>query len=292
VLGIDPSDAAREGALAAGLATSARFEDALARDDIDAIILCTPHKHHAGQIIAAAQAGKHVFCEKPLCTSANEMEAVAKAVAAAKVQLGIGHERRFEPPVLELGARLTAGELGTGLLMEGSFSQDKFLALPAHNWRLSAEEAPVGPLSATGIHLVDLSIALLGRPTEVWARLATRGSPFANGDTLGVMIAFESGATAIRRNGNAVRRPHRATSRGGWRSACRIPKHLRLGHHGLRRGGSQATHSCRRIRRCATTSRPTLARSRGRCLPDRPRGNCGQRVHLRGHHALHDDRQD
>ena len=81
--------------------------------------------------------------------------------------------------------------------MEGSFSQDKFLALPAHNWRLSAEEAPVGPLSATGIHLVDLSIALLGRPTEVWARLATRGSPFANGDTLGVMIAFESGATAI-----------------------------------------------------------------------------------------------
>jgi len=197
VLGIDPSDAAREGALAAGLATSARFEDALARDDIDAVILCTPHKHHAGQIIAAAKAGKHVFCEKPLCTSANEMEAVAKAVAAAKVQLGIGHERRFEPPVLELGARLTAGELGTGLLMEGSFSQDKFLALPAHNWRLSAEEAPVGPLSATGIHLVDLSIALLGRPTEVWARLATRGSPFANGDTLGVMIAFESGATAI-----------------------------------------------------------------------------------------------
>ena len=55
VLGIDPSDAAREGALAAGLATSARFEDALARDDIDAVILCTPHKHHAGQIVAAAQ---------------------------------------------------------------------------------------------------------------------------------------------------------------------------------------------------------------------------------------------
>ncbi len=70
VLGIDPADAAREGALAAGLATSARFEDALARADIDAVILCTPHKHHAGQIVAAAKAGKHVFCEKPLCTTA------------------------------------------------------------------------------------------------------------------------------------------------------------------------------------------------------------------------------
>jgi predicted dehydrogenase len=58
-------------------------------------------------------------------------------------------------------------------------------------------DAPVGPLSATGIHLVDLSIAILGKPKEVWARLATRGSHFTNGDTLGVMIAFESGASAL-----------------------------------------------------------------------------------------------
>jgi predicted dehydrogenase len=81
--------------------------------------------------------------------------------------------------------------------MEGSFSQDKFFALAPDNWRLSAEDAPVGPLSATGIHLVDLSIAIFGKPEQVWARLATRGSPFANGDTLGVMIAFQSGATAV-----------------------------------------------------------------------------------------------
>jgi predicted dehydrogenase len=196
VLGVDTVDAARKRAEEAGLETTARFEDALARDDIQAVILATPHKHHAAQIVAAARAGKHVFCEKPLCTSASEMDAVARAVTAAKVQLGIGHERRFEPGIIDLRARLAAGALGTALAVEGNFSQDKFLSLPADNWRLSAEDAPVGPLSATGIHLVDLSIALLGRPKEVWARLATRGSPFANGDTLGVMIAFESGAVA------------------------------------------------------------------------------------------------
>lgn len=197
VLGIDPADTAREGALAAGLATSARFEDALTRSDIDAVIVCTPHKHHAAQVIAAAAAGKHVFCEKPLCATAREMEAVAQAVTAAGVQLGIGHERRFEPGIIDLRRRLAAGELGTALHMEGNFSQDKFFALPSGNWRLSVEEAPVGPLSATGVHLMDLSIALLGRPVEVWARLATRGSAFANGDTLAVMLAFESGATAL-----------------------------------------------------------------------------------------------
>ena len=180
-----------------GLPIGADYDAILKDPRIHAVVLATPHSQHADQIVAAARAGKHVFCEKPLCTTAREMQAVAKAVTAAKLQLGIGHERRFEPGVIDLRARLAAGELGTALLMEGNFSQDKFFALPADNWRLSAKDAPVGPLSATGIHLVDLSIALFGKPKEVWARLATRGSPFANGDTLGIMMVFESGATAL-----------------------------------------------------------------------------------------------
>jgi predicted dehydrogenase len=194
-LGIDVSAPAR--AAATGIKTAARFEDALEREDIAAVILCSPHRHHARQIVAAAKAGKHVYCEKPLCTTVREMREVQAAVSAAGVQLGIGHERRFEPGIIELKARLAAGEFGTPLLMEGNFSQDKFLALPADNWRLSAKSAPVGPLSATGIHLVDLSIAFFGRPTEVFASLAARGSAFANGDTLAVMIRFESGASAL-----------------------------------------------------------------------------------------------
>ncbi|MFC7398420.1 Gfo/Idh/MocA family protein [Chelatococcus sp. GCM10030263] len=197
VLGVDPDEAGRGAAAASGLAVSSHFEDALARDDIDAVVLCTPHRFHAGQIAAAAAAGKHVFCEKPLCTTAAEADRAIAAVRAAGVQLGIGHERRFEPAVIDMRRRFAAGEFGTALLLEGNFSQDKFLALPPDNWRLSATEAPVGPLSATGIHLVDLSVALFGRPAEVWARLSTRATRFANGDTLAITLAFESGATAL-----------------------------------------------------------------------------------------------
>lgn len=197
VLCIEPTEAGRGAAVAAGLQVSARFEDALARADIAAVILTSPHKYHADQIVAAAGAGKHVFCEKPLCTTARDVDRAIAAVRKAGVQLGIGHERRFEPGVIDLRRRLGAGEFGTPLLVEANFSQDKFLALPADNWRLSAIEAPVGPLSATGIHLMDLSIACLGKPTEVWARLATLGSSFANGDTLAITIAFETGATAL-----------------------------------------------------------------------------------------------
>lgn len=172
--------------------------DAVLRDDsTDAVILCTPHKFHTEQIVAAAANGKHVFCEKPLSASGAHARRAVAAVKAAGVQLGIGHERRFEPAVVGLRRAIAQGELGVPLIFEGNFSQDKFLDLPAENWRLSAVEAPVGPLSATGIHLVDLAISILGRPTEVWARLSTQATAFANGDTLAITLAFEKGQTAL-----------------------------------------------------------------------------------------------
>lgn len=197
VLGVDPLDSARASAAALGVETATRFEDALANPRINAVILCTPQERHAEQIVAAARAGRHVFCEKPLCTTAADAEAALAAVQKAGVQLGIGHERRFEPAVIEMRKRFAAGEFGNPLLLEGNFSQDLFLKLPPDNWRLSKAVNPAGPLSATGIHMVDLSIAFLGRPTSVWARLAQLGSHFENGDTMSITLGFESGATAI-----------------------------------------------------------------------------------------------
>jgi len=197
VLAVDPLDQARASASALGIETASRFEDALANSKVEAVILCTPQEHHARQIAAAARSKRHVFCEKPLCTTAADAEAAIAAVRKAGVQLGIGHERRFEPAVIEMRKRFASGEFGNPLLLEGNFSQDKFLKLPSDNWRLSNTLNPVGPLSATGIHMVDLSIALLGRPTSVWARLARLGSDFENGDTLSITIGFENGATAM-----------------------------------------------------------------------------------------------
>lgn len=196
VLGVDPDEKARAAAATLGIATAPRFEDALANETVDAVILCTPQQQHAEQIIAAARSGRHVFCEKPLCTTAHDAEAAIAAANTAGIQLGIGHERRFEPAFIDMRRRFAFGEFGRPLLLEGNFSQDKFLKLPGGNWRLSDASNPVGPLSATGIHLVDLSIALLGRPVSVWARLARLGSDFENGDTLSMTIGFEGGATA------------------------------------------------------------------------------------------------
>jgi predicted dehydrogenase len=197
VLGVDPDAAGRQAFTDRGIHTSSDLHDALDDPRVDAVVLCTPHRMHTTQVIAAAEAGKHVFCEKPFSMHSGEAERALSAVRDAGVRLGIGHERRFEPAIQEMQARFRSGELGVPLVLEGNFSQDKFLSLPAGNWRLSATEAPAGPLSATGIHLVDLAISLFGRPRQVWARLSTRATDFANGDTLTITLGFDEGETAL-----------------------------------------------------------------------------------------------
>ena len=180
-----------------GVQVLASFDEFLQISAMEAVILCTPHQQHADQIVAAAEAGKHVFCEKPLCLTVKDAQLAIDSCTQHQRVLGIGHERRFEPSVIELRREIEAGTFGTILQIEANFSQDKFFALPKDNWRLSNKHAPVGPLTATGIHLVDLAIAILGPSEAVWARLATRGSDFENGDTLGLMLAFPGGANAL-----------------------------------------------------------------------------------------------
>jgi predicted dehydrogenase len=172
-------------------------EKLMACRGLEAIILCTPHQQHADQMVAAAHAGLHIFCEKPLCLTLADAKRAVALCQAKNLVLGIGHERRFEPEIIAMRELIADGTLGEILQIEGNFSQDKFFALPKDNWRLSNKHAPVGPLTATGIHLVDLSIALLGPCESLWARLATLGSNFENGDTLAIMMGFPNGANAL-----------------------------------------------------------------------------------------------
>ena len=69
---------------------------------IQGVVLCTPHTLHTEQIIAAAKAGKHIFCEKPLSLTHTDVVRALDTVNKNKVTLAVGHERRFEPPILDL----------------------------------------------------------------------------------------------------------------------------------------------------------------------------------------------
>src|SRR6516225_2054226 len=76
-----------------GFRLAANYAALLADRSIDAVVLATPHSMHAGQVIAATAAGKHVFCEKPFTLSKREAEAAVTAVQKAGVKLGLGYNR-------------------------------------------------------------------------------------------------------------------------------------------------------------------------------------------------------
>ncbi|MSP89150.1 MAG: Gfo/Idh/MocA family oxidoreductase [Alphaproteobacteria bacterium] len=192
---VDPKGA--EWASAQGLPFSTNYGDALADPKVDAVILCTPHAQHRSQILDAVAARKHIFCEKPLALTRSDAIECVQACRTAKLVLGIGHERRFEPPILELRRLYDSGEIGMALQIEANFSQDKFLNLPADNWRLSAKDAPAGPMTATGIHLLDLAVSILGPARRVVCNVSQLGSQLSNGDTLATLVGFANGTNAL-----------------------------------------------------------------------------------------------
>ena len=83
-----------------------------AHSGLDAVVIASPPKYHLPAIVAAAAAGKHVFCEKPLALSLDDADAALDAVRKAGVILQVGHMRRYDPPYAAARSRIEAGEIG------------------------------------------------------------------------------------------------------------------------------------------------------------------------------------
>src|SRR6476619_5866671 len=95
-----------------GVPCLADYAALLARDDVDAVCICTPSGLHAKQTIAAARAGKHVLVEKPIALTLGDADAMIAACAQAGVRLGVALQRRTEPEFQRVQAAIAAGELG------------------------------------------------------------------------------------------------------------------------------------------------------------------------------------
>jgi len=173
-----------------------RYEKVLADPAIDAVVLATPHSLHAGQIIAAAAAGKHVFVEKPFALSLREAEAAVRACAENKLTLAIGYNWRFQPALQEIKRMLgDDGRLGKLLHIEGNFCGPSVYRFEREHWRQSREEGPAGGMTGRGVHLVDTMICLSGRIESVVAQSSRAVRDFGLDDTTSMLLRFESGAT-------------------------------------------------------------------------------------------------
>lgn len=177
----------------AGVELAPDLAAVLTHDDIDGVVLATPHSLHEEQVLAVLDAGKQVFCEKPLAMTSTGARRMLESAARHGKVLGMGHERRFETAMAELMRLVRAGELGRLLHMEANVSHDLFRKLDASNWRLDQKHAPAGMMTAVGIHITDIFVALAGPAASV--RCITDSMVFTPPaqDYISASIAFRSG---------------------------------------------------------------------------------------------------
>ena len=176
-----------------GIQLAESYDALLANPMVDAVVLATPHSMHAAQVIAAAAAGKHIFCEKPFALTREDAEAAVNAAKDAGVTLGLGYNRRFHPEMTRLRDRIRSGGLGTILHVEATMTFPNALMLKPDAWRANREETPCGGLTPMGVHAVDGMIDLCGPIDHVFCQSFRRVVEIDADDTTSILFRMKAG---------------------------------------------------------------------------------------------------
>jgi predicted dehydrogenase len=126
------------------------YDSAIASRDVDAVVVVAPTVSHREIVVAAARAGKHVFCEKPMAMDVAECDEMIAACGAAKVRLQIGFMRRFDRGLREVKRRIEAGEIGDVVLVK-SMTRGPSVPQP---WMLDLRKSN-GVLAEVNSHDID-----------------------------------------------------------------------------------------------------------------------------------------
>jgi predicted dehydrogenase len=153
---------------------STDWRSVVERDDIDIVDICTPNESHAEIAVAAARAGKHILCEKPLARNVTEAQMMVDAVAKAGVTHMVAYNYRHTPAVMMAKRLIDQGRVGEILTFRGHYMQD-WSADPNTplSWRFSEKRAGSGALGDIGTHIIDMARYLLGEFEQVNAIVKT-----------------------------------------------------------------------------------------------------------------------
>ncbi|PZQ95922.1 MAG: myo-inositol 2-dehydrogenase [Cereibacter sphaeroides] len=200
------------------------WRDLLADPAIDLISVTSPNGLHREMAVAALQAGKHVWCEKPMALTIEDAEAMAEAAAKSGKATALGYGYLQNPAIQEARRLIAEGAIGTPFDFRGSVDED-YMADPSlpWSWRLRASDAGLGTLGDLTVHLISLARTLMGEISALSAMVDTvhRERPKPGGGTAEVenddiahaLIRFTSGARGTmassriahgRKNGLAV----------------------------------------------------------------------------------------
>ena len=173
----------------------ATVDAVLGDPDVDAVYIVTPVHTHLPLTLAAASAGKHVLCEKPMAMDAAECSRMIDACRAQGVKLMPAFMSRFHTPFLRLKESIEAGVLGTVVACRCRWGG--YYPPQPDAWRQNPAQGGGGPLMDVGSHAFDLLRFLVGEIAEVATLSGTLVFGYAVEDTCTVLIRFASGAQGV-----------------------------------------------------------------------------------------------
>jgi predicted dehydrogenase len=197
--GVFDPDGARAEALAGefGAALHTTKLETLLASDIDAVIVASPNNLHEAAVVAAAAAGKHIFCEKPLSLDVAGARRMIDACETAGVLLQVGFNQRFWSQVQIAKAVIDAGVIGPIHAAHSNYGE-KWTAYPAATtYRYDLARSGGATIIDLTIHRIDLLRHLVGEMTAVFADLSHHVLPQRVDDNVHVLTRFASGARGV-----------------------------------------------------------------------------------------------
>ncbi len=179
-------------------------------DGVELVSITTPNALHRDMAVAALEAGKHVYCEKPMALTLADAEAMAAAARAAKTKTLVGYNYIKNPAVIHARRIIEEGTIGRPARFVGQYDED-YMADPTipYSWRCRIADAGTGTLGDLACHLVSVAQDLMGPVEAVLAQTAIvhqeRPDPDSPGsmgrveneDVADALVRFQSGATGM-----------------------------------------------------------------------------------------------
>ena len=218
----------------------ADWRELIADRDVEAVYVATPVRVHAEQAIAAADAGKHVLCEKPMAMTAAECDRVIAACRANRVALGIAYYRRFYPVIARIKAILASGDVGDPVLAHiDAFEYFNPEPNQPRAWLIMKHEAGGGPMMDFGCHRLEVLLNLFGPVRRVTSLVSNVVFRREVEDTAVALLQFERGTCATVSVTHAAQEPRDTLSIFGTRGSIHVDA-LNTGHLRVTTGGGEA----------------------------------------------------
>lgn len=202
----------------------AHWQELIADPDIDAVYIATPVYLHAEQSIAAAIAGKHVLCEKPMAMNVSECDAMIAAATLHEVKLGVAYYRHFYPVVVRIKELLNNGKIGGVVVAQ--INAFEWFNPPESNpraWLLKNKLSGGGPMMDFGCHRLEVMMNLFGAPKDVRSMSSRAKFEREVEDTAAVILEFETGTLGQVTVSHATREAQDTLTIFGSSGTIRVP---------------------------------------------------------------------